>query len=144
MKRNTITSFALFVVILMMGACGNNAWDELPRSISSFVSEYFPFGEVQSYTEVKNGSIVKIKNGATLTFDQNYEWTDVNGNGTVLPQNFLFDKLPDTLYDYIESMESVNDVYRVSRSANIITVEFPDSTITYDSDTGTITYPSAS
>ena len=144
MKRNTLTSLALFVVMIMMGACGNNAWDELPRSISSFVSEYFPYGEVQSYTEINNGSVVKIKNGATLTFDRNYEWIDVNGNGTVLPQNFLFDKLPSTLYDYIESMESVNGVFRVSRSANIINVEFLNSAITYDDDTGTITYPSAS
>ena len=85
MKRNTLSSVALALVILLMGACNSDAWDELPSAISSFVSEYFPFGELQSYSENGGVEVVQIKKGATLTFDKNYEWTDVNGNGVVLP-----------------------------------------------------------
>ena len=61
MKRNTLTLIALFAIILMMGACNSTAWDELPSPIASFVDEYFPFGEVESYTDTTNGSVVQIK-----------------------------------------------------------------------------------
>lgn len=142
MKRNTLSFLALMVVIVMMGACGNNAWDELPSPIVAFVSEYFPFGEVESYKVDDNGvATVQIKKGATLKFDKNYEWIDINGNGSTLPQQFLFDKLPPLLYDYIEARESLLDVYSVSRTTNIITIEFLDSRIEYDESTGTITSP---
>lgn len=139
MKRNTLTSIALMVIIVMMGACGNSAWDELPQSIQRFVNEYFPFGEIQSYTTGQNGSVVSIKDGATISFNTDYAWVDVNGNGEVLPQQFVYDQLPATLYNYIESMEEDHSIYRVRRSLHIITVEFLDSAIAYDENTGTIT-----
>lgn len=134
-------SLALAVLIIIMGACGDDAWDEMPTSISNFVSQYFPFGEIQSYTETADGSVVHIKNGATLTFDRNYSWVEVNGNGATLPVEFLYDCLPESLYDYVESIDSLNDVYRVSRQSRIITIELSDAKITYDEVTGTITYP---
>lgn len=143
MKRNTLTSLFLAVIVIMMGACNNSVWDELPSPIVSFVCEYFPFGEVNSYTVCKSGSTVNIKNGATLKFDNDYEWTDVNGNGEVLPQNFLYDKLPPVVYEYIEAIEHVNEVYRVSRDSKVMKVDFHDSIIEYDESTGTITYPAA-
>ena len=142
MKRNTLSSVALALVILLMGACNSDAWDELPSAISSFVSEYFPFGELQSYSENGGVEVVQIKKGATLTFDKNYEWTDVNGNGVVLPQQLLYDKLPGKLYEYIESLEAQNSVYRVVRTSTLITVTLLDSQLTYNQDTGDITYPS--
>lgn len=144
MKRNALTSVALFIVIMMMGACGNNVWDELPSRIEAFVTEYFPFGEVESYKTTANGSVLKIKNGATLAFDSDYEWTEVNGNGSTLPQNFLFDELPPVLYGYIDSMERTEDVYSVSRYPDKIMVEFHNSEIEYDRATETITYPAVS
>ncbi len=140
MKGNTLKSLALAILIIIMGACGDDAWDEMPTSISNFVSQYFPFGEIQSYTETADGSVVHIKNGATLTFDRNYSWVDVNGNGATLPVEFLYDCLPESLYDYVESIESLNDVYRVSRQSRIIAIELSDAKITYDEVTGTITY----
>ncbi|MCM1348416.1 MAG: hypothetical protein NC338_03310 [Firmicutes bacterium] len=143
MNRNTISSLALAVIILLMGACNSDTWDDLPSAISQFVSEYFPFGELQSYTEEGGREIVQIKKGATLTFDNSYEWIDVNGNGVVLPQQFLYDKLPDALYRYIESIEAQNSVYRVQRTASVITVDLFDSVLTYNQDTGEITYPAA-
>lgn len=142
MKRNTLTSIVLIVIILMMGGCGNNVWDELPQKIVFFVSEYFPAGEVESYKTNDSGSVVKIKNGATLTFNSDYEWTDVNGNGEILPQQFLFDKLPSTLYNYLESIEAVDQVYRVRHYNSIYEVKLHDSELEYDEATGTISYPS--
>lgn len=143
MKRNTLNFFALLAIICMMGACDNNAWDELPQPISSFVSEYFPFGEVESYRTGDNGSVVQIKNGATLSFDNNYAWTDINGNGVPLPQNFLYDELPEALYRYVESIEMQGSVYRAINEARRIILDLHDSQIEYDKNTQTITYPAA-
>lgn len=144
MKRNSLSFLALMVIVVLMGACNNNVWDELPSPIANFISEYFPFGEVNTYTVTKDGSVVTIKNGATLKYDNNYEWTDVNGNGQILPEQFLYDNLPPVLYNYIQEMEADNSVYRVIRTDRIIKVEFHDSEVEYDETTGTITYPSVS
>ena len=143
MKRNTLTALALLVVILMMGACGNNAWDELPTSISRFVTWYFPEGEIESYSTSSQGSTVQIRNGATLKFNNEYEWTEINGNGVPLPDMFLSNQLPEPLYTYIEEMEQQRDVMLLKRTPQVITVEFRDSEIDYDRSTQTISYPSA-
>lgn len=144
MKRNTLSSLALAVIIVMMGACNNDLWDELPESIANFISEYFPYGELESYTDNDDGTaVVNIKHGATLTFDRDYEWIDVNGNGVVLPQQFLYDRLPEALYRYIESAEAQNSVYRVVRTRAMIVVTLLDSSIDYDQSTGRITQTKA-
>lgn len=143
MKRNTMTSIALFIIVAMMGACDNDAWDQLPEPIVDFVCEYFPFGEVAAYSSTDQGSTVSIKGGATLCFDSQYEWTDVDGHGQPLPQNFLYDKLPPTLYDYLLSIEHLDQVYRAVRTPVAITLKLFDSQLEYDQHTHTITYPDA-
>ena len=139
MKRNTLTSLALLVIVALMGACGNNAWDELRSDVANFVNMYFN-GEVQSYTETDTGSVVKLRNSATLTFDSNGQWTGVDGNGVPLPQQFLFDRLPAPLYRYIESVEQTLDVMKVQRTTEGYRVWFADSAINYDNVTETISY----
>ncbi|MDE6384401.1 MAG: PepSY-like domain-containing protein [Paramuribaculum sp.] len=143
MRRNTISFIVLMITIVMMGACGNNAWDELPSPIAKFVSEYFPYGEVASYVVTDKGSTVKIRNGAELTFDTDYNWTKVNGRGATLPQQFIYDQLPSELYDYLEAIETDEGIYCVTRDGQIIVVELLDSKVEYDGTTGTISYPSA-
>lgn len=142
MRRNTILTTALGLIILLAGACNSDTWDEMPQAIANFVSEYFPFGELESYTESNNIEVVKIKKGATLTFDSNYQWIDVNGNGSVLPSQYLYDQLPDALWRYIEEGENQNNVYRVQRSGGYITILLHSTEIKYNQDTGEITYPS--
>lgn len=141
MRRNTITFVVLIITIVMMGACGNNVWDELPSPIVKFVSEYFPYGEVASYVETDKGSTVKIRNGAELTFDTDYNWTKVDGRGSTLPQQFIYDQLPRELYDYLEAIETDEGIYCVTRDGEIIIVELLDSKVEYDGATGTISYP---
>ncbi len=143
MKRNTLTSLALLVIVFLMGACGSTAWDELPGDVANFVTQYFD-GEVQSYTETDKGSVVKLKNSATIAFDTNNQWVDVNGNGVPLPKQFLFDRLPSSLYDYIESVEQTGDVMQVRRTTEGYEVWFSNSAISYDDMTETITYFSGS
>lgn len=143
MKRSSFTGILLLAVIIFMGACGEgSAYDELPKPIADFVSQYFPFGEVDEYTVDNAGnSVVKIRNGATLSFDADCDWTDINGNGSVLPANFLYNQLPPVLYDYIESLEFTNNVYRTIRTLTGVRVEFRDTYVEYDDATQAITYP---
>lgn len=143
MKTNSLTGLFLLVLIIFMGACGEGStYDELPGPIAKFVTQYFPFGEVIGYDVAKNGSsTVMIRKGATLTFDSEYDWTEINGNGSTLPPTFLYDQLAPTLYDYIESIEMTNDVYRVTRTDKGVKVELHDTWVEYDDATGSIIYP---
>lgn len=141
MTRNSLNFVFLIAIIVMMGACGNNVWDDLPEPIVKMVCEYFPGGEVASYVDTDNGSVVKIRNGAELTFDSDYQWVKVDGCGQTVPQQFLFDQLPREFYEYFEALESDSDVYCVSREGRNYTVELLDATVQYDGNTGTVTYP---
>ncbi len=145
MTRNTYTFIALLVLIATIGACSSTPFDDLPTPIASFISEYFPFGSIESYkVDEENGnSTVQISKGARLSFDSDYRWVDVDGCGQTLPQQFLYDQLSPTLYDYIESIEHQTDVYRVRRTAATVVVDFSDSDLEYDIVTQTITYPAA-
>ncbi|MDE7411424.1 MAG: hypothetical protein K2M94_05230 [Paramuribaculum sp.] len=127
------------VFVLMAGACSsNNEWNELSSPISAFVTRYFPFSVVQSYSKDKNVSTVILKYGPKLTFNASDVWLDVDGRGDVLPEDFLFDQLPDMLYDYLESMEELNMVYRVNRADRIIDVYLANDKVQYDELTMTI------
>lgn len=142
MNRNTFSLLALAVIIAIMGACSSTPFDDLPRPVARFVTEYFPFGAIDSYhvDEATGASTVEIAHGATLTFDADCMWTDINGRGHTLPRQLLYDQLPTTLYDYIESAEMLDGVYRLQRSPADITVDFSDTRLIYDQVTQTITY----
>ncbi|MCM1484368.1 MAG: hypothetical protein NC043_08515 [Muribaculaceae bacterium] len=143
MKRNGILGILLLGLIILTGACHDNAWDELPEPIAQFITKYFPEGEVASYvTDGAGNHVATIKNGATLTFDKEYAWIDVNGNGSTLPPMFLFDRLPDALYRYIQEMELTDGVYRVTRSSTAERVDFLNTYVLYEFATGQISYPS--
>lgn len=145
MKQNRLAIVGIFVAILSVGACSDSVWNELPRPIAQFVAKYFPFGDVVTYSTSKDGNTtVEIKNGATVVFNKEYVWVDVNGNGSVLPQMFLFDQLPEPLYNYLQEMESVADVYRVTKNDDMEKVLLTDTYVEYNIKSGRITYPVAS
>lgn len=131
--KNIICILTVLLPVYLLGltSCHDEPWDEMPDKLSEFVSEYFG-GTIESYVENSSGYIVTIKNGAVLTFDNDMSWTDVNGRGELLPQQFLYDCLPETLYHYLEGTESLGDVYRVTRTYRQITVELSDDTVIYN------------
>ena len=99
------------IALLMLMACSSSLWDDMPSSISSFVSTYYPMSGISAYNESDGVYYVKIKNGATITFDSNYQWLTINGNGQVLPQTFVEDKLEPKLVQYLMEMEQTDEVY---------------------------------
>lgn len=131
----------LLMLILSIGACSNSVWDEIPSTISNFISEYFPGSGVSTFNEDDDNYYVKIKNGATLVFDKEYRWTEVDGNGVQLPEVFAYDQLPPALYNYLQGIEQQGDVYCVKRDKDYYKLTMHDTVITYEISTGKISYP---
>lgn len=122
-------------------ACDDDAWDDLPDSVATFFSNYFPGVEVDSWTIGETRSVATVKNGVTVAFNSGDLWIDVNGNGIPLPEVFLYDQLPENLYRYLQELEATNGVYRVSRDAVEYSVKLLDSYVRYNTSDGRITGP---
>lgn len=131
------------LIAIFAQACSNDPeWNELPRAAAQFVSEYYPAQGVTDVTRNEDGHlVVKLQSGVIITFNNNYDWISVNGYGSTLPQNFLFDRLPPALYSYLQEIESVGDVYRAEQNSREVIVELQSATVIYNVDDGSITVP---
>ena len=129
---------ALFALI---SSCSSSDIDEMPQTLQTFVTQYWPHTSVSSYTDQNGVQQVKLLESATLTFNADNQWTDINGNGATIPAQLLFDQLPETLYNYLVTLEATTDVYRLHRDSSEITVTLHNSTLSYDLTTHTIIYP---
>lgn len=125
--------------MFLCGCSGNDAYDEMPRKVQFFISQYWPNSEMASYNTTATGSVARIFHGATITFDTDGEWTSVDGNGVTLPPTFLFDQLPQPLYEHLEATENTSSVYAATRNAPVYTVRLATRTLTYDSATESLT-----
>lgn len=132
---------SLLIGILMFGACSNDLWDEVPTPITSFIEQYFPGSGVKEFTQTDTSYKIKINNGATLTFDSEYDWTSIDGNGVRLPEVLAYNQLPPELYNYIQGIEQQNDIYSMSRDKIYYKLTMEDTVITYEIATGKISYP---
>lgn len=140
---NRITkNIAILMAALILPICGCNngdLWDDLPRKIASFVSQYYPGASVKDYTVTSDTYHVRLADGPGLTFDSDYNWIAVNGYGEPLPQVMLFDCLPPALYEYLQTGSLTGEVMSMERTSRLYTLVLMDTTIYYDVDTGKIT-----
>lgn len=127
--------------ILFLGACSNNVWDEIPTPITSFIEQYYPGSGVRSFSQTDAGYKVKINNGATLSFDTEFAWTFIDGNGVRLPEVLIYNQLPPALFNYLQGIEQQNEVYAMSRDNTYYKLTMHETIITYEIATGKITYP---
>lgn len=124
----------------MTGCSDNNNYDELPRPIAQFVSQYWPNSDIVSYSQpAKDDYQVIIKNGPSLHFDAEYQWTSVEGNGLPLPETFVFNCMPAPLYRYLESTQQTSQVFSVKRDARYYYLDMFDSDIDYSINSQTVT-----
>ncbi len=131
---------AVIFLLLSAAACDNDdLWDELPVPVAKFVSLYFPESGVNAYSVTSDTYRVRLNGGTGLIFAENYDWVDVNGGGGALPQIFLFDQLPPSLYDYLQTYSLLGDVRRVVRTAESYTVTLSDTYVYYDVGSGKVT-----
>ncbi|MBD5266913.1 MAG: hypothetical protein HDS29_00255 [Bacteroides sp.] len=134
-----IKELATVTILLLLIACSNSLWDELPSSISTFISTYYPMSGISKYEEANGNYYVTVKNGASLVFDSNYEWKSINGNGTTLPEIFVTDKLPEKLVRYLTELEETNAVYAAENQPRVIILSMLNYKITYTKETEEVT-----
>lgn len=132
--------FLLLGLAVCAGACnGDEEFNSLPRKISTFVCQYWPDPDVESYTQPSEGKyVVILRGGPELTFDAAYTWTEIDGCGMPLPQVLLYDQLPSPLYRYVEATEQTNAVYRITRTPREYTLLMLNTELTYDVGTEAI------
>lgn len=129
-------------VLIFLCSCSSDAIDETPQSIANFITQYFPNERVESYTSIGDGKHkVTLYNSATLIFDAENRWTEIDGEGSTLPEVLLYDQLPPALYAYLQATEQQRSVYAVSRDYIYYKLTMLDTVITYTISSGAITYP---
>lgn len=139
----SVKKLLLFVsaaLVCFFISCSDSEYDSMPNSIQNFISQYWPNTNVEScaYSKTDATWTVILKNGPTVTFDNAMSWQSVDGNGMPLPQTLLYDRLPPRLYDYLESGEYLDQVFKMSRDNIRFSVELLNSSLTYDIDSGDI------
>lgn len=139
MKR--IFTFLLGILALVSGACSSNdeVYNNMPQDITKFIAQYYPNTKVDSFTETDARYRVVLDDGPTIVFDKTCQWEMLDGNGSVLVQNFLFNELPPELYEYLQSTDGLNQVFSASRNSKDYTVVLLNQTLTYDIASGDIT-----
>lgn len=140
MNRLIYKIIAIVALLLATSECQTSeGWDDMPRAVAEFVTKYFPEQAVESCGQSGDVYHVQIRDGAGLTFNTDYQWVSVNGFGSALPQMFLFDQLPPTLYERLQVLDELGGVYSVSRSATYYYVTLQDSSLSYSIADGVIT-----
>lgn len=130
------------LMVLLLGACSSsNVWDEIPTPITSFIEQYYPGSGVKSFSQTTDGYKVKINNGASLSFDEEYHWTFIDGNGVRLPEVLVYNQLPPALFNYLQGIEQQGEVYAINRDKTYYKLTMHDTVITYEIATGKIAYP---
>lgn len=133
-KKRYLTAI---LCVLMFFACSDSLWNELPSPISTFITTYYPNSSISSYDEKTDEYYVTIKNGASLVFNSNYDWIEINGNGVPIPQIFIFNEMPK-IFQYLEARELTSDLMEAVNEPRTIILTFTDFRLEYIKETGEI------
>lgn len=138
--RIVLAGVMLSVLAWIAAGCSHSdLWDEVPGPVAEFINQYFPYSQLNSFTETSTGYHVRIQDGPGMTFDATYAWVAVDGYGMPLPQVMLFDQLPPRLYDYIQETDQLNGVFSMERNADYYVLTLLDNSLKYTIDTGEMT-----
>ncbi len=129
------------LIALTISACSSNddLYNEMPKAIETFVAQYYPNSQLESFTQSTGKYRLVLKNGPTMVFNNDYQWQTLNGNGSTLPGNFLFNEMPPEVYSYLQETESLNDVFSAERDNADYTIVLLNYTIHYNTSTGQLT-----
>lgn len=137
-----ILSLALYLPF-SQSCTSDTELDRQPEAVQKIIEQYYPGVGVSSSAWQGKVYVVKLRSGVIFNFNTDFDWTSLNGVGSILPSVFLFDQLPPALYEYLQATESVNSVYRVDRDKDGYVVELQSNSVVYDTETGTITIPAS-
>lgn len=136
--RWTDAARALLIVVLLCsfmwlpsGCDHSDIWNDVPPKIQTFIVRYFPSFSVSSCDNTASGYHVRLANGPGLSFDVDYDWTNVNGYGMPLPEVLLFDQLPPKVYSYLQATDDTDGVFEISRDSLQYRIELLNSTLSY-------------
>ena len=133
-----LSAFIAMLFMFMLPACDNNdKYDQLPSQIQAFVSQYYPGISVSSYDFSDGVYHVTLSDSAYLEFNSSVAWTTIDGRGSTLPAELIYDQMPPQLYQFLETTSNTGSVYSASRNSEIYTLKLLDSTAIYDIATKT-------
>lgn len=141
MKTRISYIIGLLLAFSALSACSDHAevWDQIPQPIVNFIETYWPGTYAQSYNQNRDGTItVRIAYGPGLTFTSDYGWQSVDGYGEPLPEQFVYDCMPQDLYRYLEETEMTDQVFSVERNARTYELVLLNQDLTYTIADGSI------
>lgn len=143
MLKSPLYRMLTALLLIAAAACqSSEAWDSLPSAISDFITQYYPGSNVSDFDTYSDDTYyVKITNGATLRFNSQLQWTEIDGNGVTLPEVLVYDQLPPELFAFLQSTSQQRDVYAVKRDYKYYKLTMHDTVLTYEINSGRITYP---
>ena len=138
--KKFLPALMLLAATLGIAACSDNKdYDEVPEPIIMFLTKYWPNPIIENYSHPNSNTYeVDIKNGPSFVFNGDYDWTEADGEGLPLPEVFLYDQLPSTLYNYLEGGEYLNQVFEIERNARTYELSLLNINLTYDISTDSI------
>lgn len=88
-----LTAFFLFIGISSNAQESIITKNELPKTAQKFVSDYFAKSTID-YVKMDKETFstdykVKFTDGSEIEFDSKGEWTEIDGNKTVIPTGFI-------------------------------------------------------
>ncbi len=140
-KRLHIILIALMGLAFASCTSDDDVWDNVPAKIAEFLNTYYPNSQLSSCEKTGSDWHVRVKDGVGITFNSQYEWTNIAGYGETLPQVLLFDELPPALYSYLEEVQALDGVYSLDRDSKQYVVGLSNTSVTYDIESGSIHSP---
>ena len=137
-----ILTLMAIIAATLTGCHDTDLWDKVPGRQTSFINTYWPLSQIAAVAESSEGAYtIAVKNGPEITFAPDGAWTTINGRGVPLPEQLIFDQLPEPLYRYIRELEMTDAVYTLSRDATAYRAGFLNTSATYTIATAAITQP---
>ncbi len=132
----------LFIAILFIQlySCINDphvSCHDLPKPAQQFIDTYFPDIEIDKVERYDHKYELLLSNNFTLTFTEQGDWLEVNGNLRALPSPLQRDIIPITLRNYIASQYPEADIAAIERIDNqyrITLTILPLTRLTFDSN----------
>lgn len=127
------------ILMPMLSYCTEDTdFDDLPAPIQKFVAKYYPEIAVEDYNFSNGVYTVSLRGSAMMHFDAQMVWTSVDGRGGVLPQMFLYDEMPEAVYEFTETTGSIGRVYSATRNSSMFALHLLDQDIVYDIASGQV------
>lgn len=140
MKKGLLYILLLIPIYIVWGCHDHEeVWNEIPQPIVNFIETYWPGTYAQDYYSDSDGRhVVRIAYGPGLVFSADYGWISVDGYGEPMPEQFLFDCMPQDLYRYLKETQLTDQVFEASRDARTYELTLLNEDIIYTIADGSV------